>query len=149
MIAFHQRPSQIHLFPGTTDALKYWYLEGLGDQRDSAPAECIEHSQLSKVSLIPSLVTKVSPCFRFLGKALPVAIPIRHRVKNFKVPGALSSENFNRLTLEIFFIEKRVMIFLITRSSFHPCSRQVLQTGNPICSKSGVSFGRLLAGENF
>jgi hypothetical protein len=70
-------------------------------------------------------------------------------VTNFKVPGALSSENFKRLTLEIFFIEERVMILLITRSSFQPCRRHVLQTENPICSKSGVSFGRLLAGENF
>jgi hypothetical protein len=73
-----------------------WWSEGLGDQRGLASSECIEHSQLSKVSLIPSLVRKVSPCFRFLGRALPVAIPIRHRVKNFKVPGALSSENFKR-----------------------------------------------------
>jgi hypothetical protein len=41
------------------------------------------------------------------------------------------------------------MIFLITRSSFQPCRRQVLLTENPICSRSGDSFGRLLAGENF
>jgi hypothetical protein len=47
------------------------------------------------------------------------------------------------------YLEKRVMIFLITRSSFQPCRRHVLQTENPICSNSGVSFGRLLAGEIF
>ena len=73
-----------------------WWSEGLGDQRGLASPESIEQSQLSNVSSIPSFVVKVSPSFRFLGNPLPVAIPIRHRVKNFKVPGVLSSENFKR-----------------------------------------------------
>ena len=71
-------------------------------------SDCQEYAQneMTNVSSIPSFVVKVSQCFKFLGKPLPVAIPIRHRVKNLKVPGVLSSENFKRSNLEIFSMQE-------------------------------------------